>query len=352
VSFLHWFCLLSQNSHQNLSSFSGPDHKIPLSAREVSEFVTALQDESSAALVAPIRAATAAGDEKLAKCLKKQRLPAVTFSGTFSRRKKDGLEQYSHLVTMDFDHLPNPEITRTSLQSDPCVLLAFVSASGTGTKALVRVNTGPERHLEAWQAAADHFRDQHGLTADTSGTDINRLCFASYDASPAWNPDATPLPVPEAPELPVVPEQTPRSYVLKDTATAPSIERDDELPEILREDVRDMLAAVASRGRPDYASWLKVINSTRAALNDDADALAMLKAAFPEEKPLEYEEKFAHPCGSIGAGSLVHLAKDAGFDWKGRLSERRRAQRAKEPLGKFSACKAWGIRPHRCRSPL
>ncbi len=72
-----------------------------------------------------------------AKSLKRA-LPAVIFGGTFSTRSKAGLIARSGVLVIDFDDLPDPAATRTSLANDPIVCSAFVSPSGTGGTKLVR----------------------------------------------------------------------------------------------------------------------------------------------------------------------------------------------------------------------
>ena len=300
---------------------------------EVSRFAELLSNAKIAATVQAIRKATK--DEQRAL---KNKLPAVTFGGTFTGRKANTLSRYSGLVVLDFDALSDAPAARDALRDDKHVMLAFVSPTGTGLKVVVPVGTGPERHRDAWESAKNHFQDQHGLVADKSGKDINRLCYVSHDPARRWNPEATPLPVPDAQEQPALSAQTqtPRQYTLNSTAVRAPMAHADDLPEIRPEDACAMLAAIARRGRLDYPEWLRVINAMRAA-SSDALAIAMLKQYFPEETPGEYEEKFAHPCERIGGGTLVHMAEAAGFDWKGRVKDRRRDELKQETErgGKF-----------------
>ena len=113
----------------------------------------------------------------------KKNLPGILFSGVFSRRKADALQTHSSLLPLDFDHLGAalPD-TKAALCADSHVLALFVSPSGDGLKALVWVRATDEAsHKACYAAAAQHFRDEYGLTTDPSGKDVSRLCFVSYD---------------------------------------------------------------------------------------------------------------------------------------------------------------------------
>ena len=44
----------------------------------------------------------------------KKELPAVTLSGTFSKRNESCLTRYSGLIQLDFDHVPDPEKLRVT----------------------------------------------------------------------------------------------------------------------------------------------------------------------------------------------------------------------------------------------
>ena len=274
----------------------------------------------------------------------KNNLPGVVLSGDFKARNGRGLNEggYSGLIPMDVDDLgeDGAREAREKMREDKHAIAAFTSAGGDGVRIVFRVETDDKRHGDAWQAGADYLQVTYCLTADPSGKDLSRLCYLPYDPNAFHNPDAIPLPVPDAPEQPALsvqtepghaPQPTPgRSYTVNDSTPAPVHEqRDGDAPEILPGDARDMLTAIAGRGRPAYSDWLKIIHSTRATVGDDS-ALAMLQSALPEETPGEYADKFAHPYERIGSGTLVHLAKEAGFDWKARLSQRRREDLRRE----------------------
>ncbi len=129
----------------------------------------------------------------------KRTLPAVTMSGTFSKRDSESLEEHSGVLTVDIDKLPEGQVQEVigKLVSDPHVILAFLSPSGKGVKAAIRAPIAGDGtgHLEAFKAAERYFKDVHGLTLDQSGKDVSRLCFVSHDPDAHLNLDAVPLDV-------------------------------------------------------------------------------------------------------------------------------------------------------------
>ena len=117
-------------------------------------------------------------------------LPAATFSGTFpkGKRKAEHLDQHSGLIGIDIDHLPTEQIPDllAELAQMPHVVFAFVSPSGVGIKAVVRVDPIPRNafeHKGAYQACLDFFgnlAETYGFSIDTSGSDCSRLSYLAH----------------------------------------------------------------------------------------------------------------------------------------------------------------------------
>ena len=109
----------------------------------------------------------------------KIKLPIVLFSGKFASRKDEDLRQHSGFIVLDFDHINVPE-SKKVLATDKYVHACWVSPSGDGLKALVRV-TNPDKHREHFRALCEYFDSQYGLEVDPSGINESRACFESYD---------------------------------------------------------------------------------------------------------------------------------------------------------------------------
>ncbi len=84
-------------------------------------------------------------------------------------------------------------------------------------------------------------------------------------------------------------------------------------PQWTAADVREMLACIPAR--PDYDRWLRISSAVWSALGED-EGTAVLSEWSPEEQPGEYKQKFKHRLHRVTIGTLVHIAKEHG--WQGR----------------------------------
>ena len=109
----------------------------------------------------------------------KTKLPIVCFSGEFETRNDEALRDHSGLIVLDFDHIDVLK-SKAILSTDPYVYSCWVSPSGDGLKALVRI-TNPERHRDHFRALRTYFHKQYNLELDDSGINESRACFESYD---------------------------------------------------------------------------------------------------------------------------------------------------------------------------
>lgn len=105
----------------------------------------------------------------------KSNLPSVCFSGIFSERKDEKLLQHSGFICLDFDHLDDVLEEKSLLCANDYIYACWVSPSGNGLKALVRIGSGID-HEAHFEALMDIFK-----TVDRSGRNISRVCYESYD---------------------------------------------------------------------------------------------------------------------------------------------------------------------------
>ena len=137
---------------------------------EVSELINRIKNGTQKEKIEEIRS----GNKK-----KKSELPLVLFSGEFSGRKDEDIQEHSGLVVLDFDHL-DVEQAKPLIASDPFVYSCWVSPSGDGLKALVRVSH-PERHRDHFRSLVDYFDRTYGVEVDGTGINESRGCYESYD---------------------------------------------------------------------------------------------------------------------------------------------------------------------------
>ena len=110
----------------------------------------------------------------------KKKLGAVTFGGTFSKRAKDSLKESSGLIVLDFDNLENVFESKERLSKDEFIFSCWISPSGNGLKALVRIpSVENDEEFKSFFSCIKKYFDW--IEVDESGKDISRLCFESYD---------------------------------------------------------------------------------------------------------------------------------------------------------------------------
>jgi hypothetical protein len=140
-----------------------------------------IKDGSSKNLVMEIRLAL---DKEKANKLKLN-LPSVCFSGKFGNDRKDEqLIQHSGFLVLDFDDVSELREKQTEIISKDFVYACWVSPSGNGLKALVKIADG-KKHREHFQALQDVFPE-----IDRSGINVSRVCYESYDPDVYINQNA------------------------------------------------------------------------------------------------------------------------------------------------------------------
>lgn len=117
------------------------------------------------------------------KDIAKSKLGAVTFCGTFHRRAKNQLKEASGLSIIDLDGFKNYDEVldiRGKLQQDKFVFSCWLSPSGLGLKFLVKIPTveSNDEYNSFYKCIVSYY---DWLKIDTSGQDISRLCFESFD---------------------------------------------------------------------------------------------------------------------------------------------------------------------------
>ena len=123
----------------------------------------------------------------------KSKLPAITPSGVFSKRKADCLVEPTNLICIDIDGKDNPSISnmeefKKKLSKLPYMMYCGLSASGKGLFCIIPYKDYRNHKLH-FNALEQEFKDM-GIVVDSSCSDIGRLRFYSYDEYPYANPDA------------------------------------------------------------------------------------------------------------------------------------------------------------------
>jgi hypothetical protein len=106
----------------------------------------------------------------------KANLPSVCFSGKFGADRKDEqIIEHSGFIVLDFDDVSDLREKQTEIISKPFVYACWVSPSGNGLKALIKIADG-SKHREHFQSLQEVFPE-----IDKSGINPSRVCYESYD---------------------------------------------------------------------------------------------------------------------------------------------------------------------------
>jgi len=106
----------------------------------------------------------------------KLNLPSVCFSGKFGNDRKDEqLIEHSGFIVLDFDDISDLRDKQTDIISHDFVYSCWVSPSGNGLKALVKIADG-SKHREHFQSLQEVFPE-----IDRSGINVSRVCYESFD---------------------------------------------------------------------------------------------------------------------------------------------------------------------------
>jgi hypothetical protein len=106
----------------------------------------------------------------------KLNLPSICFSGKFGvDRKDEQLIEHSGFVVLDFDDISELRDKQSEIISNKFIYACWVSPSGNGLKALVKIADG-KKHREHFQSLQDVFPE-----IDRSGINVSRVCYESFD---------------------------------------------------------------------------------------------------------------------------------------------------------------------------
>ncbi len=192
------FDLFSQPNQDNMASatiFKNFTQKVEnLSLINITKRI---QNDTYQVEIENIRTLTELGKLEEASEAKKQLL-GFTTSGTFDNgRKSELITTYSQYIVLDFDKIGKDKVAEIKqiAASIPHTFCAFISPSGNGLKIIVEVNSPVEHHETAYFQIADYYSKALNIEIDSSGKDLARLCFMSYDHELYKNLNPTPFQV-------------------------------------------------------------------------------------------------------------------------------------------------------------
>jgi len=158
--------------------------------RDALKLLDRVKEGASKEIVKKIRAEK----DKSARNEIKKQLPAVCFSGTFSKRADSSLIEHSGLICLDFDgYEKQKELLqdKENFTKSKYVFSVFISPSGNGLKMLVKIPADADNHTNYFNSLESHFNSTY---FDKTSKNISRVCYESYDPliyinenSSVWN---------------------------------------------------------------------------------------------------------------------------------------------------------------------
>ena len=165
---------------KNIKSTEAPFH------REVQVVLDRIKDGATKKLVKQIRTTK---DKSERNDLKKL-LPAICFSGTFTKRNDASIVRHSGLICLDFDGYEKKKTLlehKENLTKDPYTYSVFISPSGNGLKVLVKVPALPENHIKFFNSLEKYYESAY---FDKMCKNVSRVCYESYDPLLFCNPNS------------------------------------------------------------------------------------------------------------------------------------------------------------------
>tara|TARA_Y100001973_G_C5205664_1_gene341354 strand:+ start:3338 stop:5752 length:2415 start_codon:yes stop_codon:yes gene_type:complete len=156
---------------RNIKTTDAPFH------REVEDIIDRIKNGASKELVKRIRLEKRKAERNE---LKKQ-LPAICFSGTFTKRNDNSIQEHSGLICLDFDgYEKSKELLqdKENITKSPYTYSVFVSPSGRGLKVLVKVPQDIDNHIHYFNSLGKHFNNDK---FDETCKNLSRVCYESYD---------------------------------------------------------------------------------------------------------------------------------------------------------------------------
>ena len=145
--------------------------------RDVSEAIKRIKEGNSKTLCELVRSE----EDKSKRNELKKGLPAICFSGKFSKRSDASILEHSGYICIDFDGFIDEWAmldARHKLCNDIYSYCVFTSPSGDGLKVLVKIPKDAKNHKNYFLSLEKHY---NMAEFDTTSKNISRVCFESYD---------------------------------------------------------------------------------------------------------------------------------------------------------------------------
>jgi VirE N-terminal domain/Primase C terminal 2 (PriCT-2) len=243
--------------------------------------------------------------------IKKESIPCVTLSGTFTHRDRKNLVNHSGLMQVDIDKVEDYDATFSKLCKDEYIYVCFRSPGGNGIKVIVKINPSADTHKSQFQALEIYFKTKFGIIIDSMCKDLARAMLLSYDPDIYCNPRAN---VFEEMYVENVNERkAPRGPQLMPQPKGNYHDEDIDV-------VERLIAALEGNGidiTNTYENWIKVGFALGTTFGENGREYyhrigRMYPLYTPEETDRTYTLLLARNNGKTKIASIIYLAKEAG----------------------------------------
>ncbi|NDV64976.1 VapE domain-containing protein [Bacteroides sp. 224] len=177
----------------------------------IEQLVLMIQSDKYAKSISKIQRLISSGKLEEANRVKRQ-LDFFTITTLYHHeRQPHSIAAYNDLITIDIDGLSNEEVFRLRplIEQDPTTIFCFLTVKQHGFKIIAHLKTpsaqtlrdlylkGTELtyskledyHEQMYRLTRLHYEQIPGITVDTSGKDLSRGIFASYDPLAFFSPE-------------------------------------------------------------------------------------------------------------------------------------------------------------------
>jgi hypothetical protein len=269
----------------------------------------------------------------------KKRLPAVTFSATFStNRTREDVKYYNSIIVIDIDKLEEEQIVNcyNILLKDEFVFSFWRSPSNNGFKGLVQLEFADiadqidlyTKHKSAFKKLSTYFQNTYELELDKSGSDISRLCFLSYDPQLVKKEIFNKFQVNNEDVIIASPKKTSSktrktNVISKKDALFNPLERNNQYDRKLMSDIIRHLTNKNKSITYSYSDWCKVAMAIANTFTYDVGLNYFLKLSKLDDSKFNEVQctNFLINCyetknGMVNFSSIIHLANEKGYKTK------------------------------------
>lgn len=265
----------------------------------------------------------------------KKKLPAVTFSATFERKRTgENLKNYNPIIVIDVDKLDELQLIQTfeHLNDDEYVISFWRSPSNNGYKGLISIDYQFDKseietdiiHKSAFNKLSIYFLEKYNIILDKSGNDITRLCFLSYDENLILKTKSNKFILTKDdiifPLKSKTKEQSKITFSSNLDALYNPLERNNQFDRKIMSDIIRYLTNKRLSITNKYEEWCKVGMAISNSFTYDIGIKYFLKlSSLDNEKFKEITcMNFLNNCyetrkGNVNFNSIVYLANQQGF---------------------------------------